>query len=260
MRSSRKTGRATDTTGGQGTTAAIGRSLDIYYRDKARTERMDRLNAAFVSSGGLAFDIGAHVGDRTASFLRLGASVVALEPQPRVFRALRLIHGRAPYAVLRCEAAGAERGEIEMHLNSNNPTISTASTDLIAAAPTDTGWKDQIWDSTIRVPVTTLDLLVAEHGMPDFIKIDVEGHELEVLQGLCTPVRALSFEFTTIQRDVGHACIHRLSDLGRYEFNISLGEEHRLQHGEWIGSSDMQDELARLPQSANSGDVYARLV
>ena len=35
----------------------------------------------------LAFDIGAHVGDRTAAFRRLGARVVAVEPQPAAMRA-----------------------------------------------------------------------------------------------------------------------------------------------------------------------------
>ena len=172
----------------QSSIAAIRRSLDVYYCDVARTARMARLNASFVSHGDLAFDIGAHVGDRTASFLRLGASVVALEPQPRVFRALRLIHGRNRQAVLRCQAVGAERSEIEMYVNSANPTISTASRALIAAAPGAQEWRGEHWDSTIRVPVTTLDLLIAEHGVPDFVKIDVEGHELEVLFCLSTPL------------------------------------------------------------------------
>jgi hypothetical protein len=73
-------------------TAGIGRSLDIYYRDRERAARMDGMNATFVAPGARVFDIGAHVGDRTGSFLRLGASIVALEPQPRVYRALRLIY------------------------------------------------------------------------------------------------------------------------------------------------------------------------
>lgn len=237
---------------------AIGRSLDTYYRDTARTGRMDQLNASFVCEGGLAFDIGAHVGDRTASFLRLGASVVALEPQPRVFRALKLIHGREPRAVLQCEAVGAMPGHIDLHVNSNNPTISTASSDLIKAAHGAKEWKREVWDSTIRVPVTTLDQLIAKHGTPDFVKIDVEGHELEVLMGLCAPIPALSFEFTTIQRDIALACVEHLGKLGRYEFNISLGEEHQLRHQTWIDPLDMQTEIAGLPSAANSGDVYAR--
>ena len=240
--------------------SAIGRSLDVYYRDAARTARMDRLNAAFVPGGGLAFDIGAHVGDRTASFLRCGARVVALEPQPRVFRALRLIHGRDPRVVLACAAAGAQAGEIALHVNSANPTVSTASGDLVNAAASGAGWTAEVWDRTIRVPVTTLDRLIAEHGVPDFVKIDVEGHEAEVLAGLSVPVPALSFEITMLQREVARACVARLGALGRYAFNLSLGEEHRLRHGRWIGAAALLDEIAGLPEAANSGDVYARLV
>ncbi|WP_227287492.1 FkbM family methyltransferase [Boseongicola sp. H5] len=243
----------------RGMAAAIGRSLDIYYRDAARTSRMDRLNALFVPDGGLAFDIGAHVGDRTASFLRLGARVVALEPQPQVFRALRLIHGRQRRAVLEQMAAGEGPGEIEMFLNSGNPTVSTASADLVAAASSAPAWKDEVWDRTVRVPVTTLDRLMARHGVPDFVKIDVEGHELMVLKGLARAVPALSFEVTTLQRDMACACVGRLCQLGPYEFNISLGEDHRLRQSSWTNAPEMCAEILRLPAAANSGDIYARL-
>ncbi len=240
--------------------AAIGRSLDVYYRDAARVARMDLLNAQFVPKGGLAFDIGAHVGDRTASFLRLGARVVALEPQPRVFRALRLIHGRAEGATLRCEAIGAKAGTLTMFVNSANPTISTASADLVASAPNAREWQGQVWDREITVPVTTLDHLIAEHGRPDFVKIDVEGHEHAALEGLGMALPMLSFEITTLQRDVALVAIARLGALGRYEFNLSLGEDHALRHPSWIGPADMVAELRHLPDAANSGDVYARLL
>ena len=66
----------------KGTVKALSRSLRIYHGDKERHAAMDRLYGAFLSPGDLAFDIGAHVGDRISSFRRLGARVVALEPQP----------------------------------------------------------------------------------------------------------------------------------------------------------------------------------
>lgn len=219
---------------------------------------MDRLNASFVRPGGLAFDIGAHVGDRTASFLRLGASVVALEPQPGVFGALRLIHGRDRRAELLPLAAGAEEGEAEMFVNTANPTVSTTARGLVAAAPRSRAWRGQSWDGRVTVPVTTLDRLVARFGRPDFVKIDVEGGEAEVLKGASIRLPALSFEFTTLQRDVAHACLDRLGSLGGYEFNISLGEEHRLRHAAWITAATAREVIARLPEAANSGDVYAR--
>lgn len=248
-----------DEPGPRRATTSIGRSLDLCYRDADRTRRIDRLNAAFLRSGGLTFDLGAHVGDRTASFTRLGATVVALEPQPRVFRALRLIHGRERRVILKRLAVGARPGRIDLYLNSRNPTVSTASRDLIASAAAATGWREQVWDGEIRVPVTTLDQLISEHGLPDFVKIDVEGHELEVLLGLGSPLPALSFEITTVQRHIACRCLERLSALGHYEFNISLSEEHRLRQPAWIGASDMRAEIARLPDAANSGDIYARV-
>lgn len=221
---------------------------------------MDALNSKFVRPGGLAFDIGAHVGDRTGSFLRLGTRVVAVEPQPQVFRALRLIQGRQPNAILLQAAVGAAPGTLVLHVNSANPTISTASRDLISAAQGAREWAGQVWDREISVPVTTLDDLIKDHGLPDFIKIDVEGHELEVLKGLSHPVRALSFEFTTIQRDVAYECLNALATLGTYRFNLSLGEEHALRLGAGIAAQDMVNVLKELPMSANSGDVFAERI
>lgn len=66
----------------KGTARSLSRSLRVYHGDHARKAAMDSLYARFLRAGDLAFDIGAHVGDRISSFRRLGASVVALEPQP----------------------------------------------------------------------------------------------------------------------------------------------------------------------------------
>ncbi len=168
-------------------------------------------HARFLAEDGLAFDIGAHVGDRTASFRRLGARVVALEPQPRLMRALRLIFRHDPGVTLVEALAGAAPGEAMLRLNSANPTVATASAEFIAAAAGAAGWEDQHWDGELRREVTTLDALAATHGRPAFIKIDVEGHEAAVLEGLSQPPAALSFEFTTIQRGVAAACLARLA-------------------------------------------------
>jgi len=143
-------------------------------------------------------------------------------------------------------------------VNSANPTVSTAAPEFIQASTGAAGWEGQVWDQTITVPVTTLDTLIADHGTPDFVKIDVEGHEPAVLAGLSTPLPLLSFEITTIQKEAGQACIDRLAALGDYSYNLSLGEEHALQHSTWLSADAMRATLTALPHAANSGDIYAR--
>lgn len=238
----------------------IARSLRLYHRDADRIARMDALNARFVPRGGLVFDIGAHVGDRVASFRRLGARVVAVEPQTAAHRALRLMFRADPGVTLVAGAVGAAVGTARMFVNTANPTVSTLSEGFITAADGAPGWEGQTWDSATDVAVTTLDALIAAHGLPDFIKIDVEGHEAEVLAGLTHAPPALSFEMTTIQRAPALAALDRVAALGDYRFNLSLGETHVLDLQDWVAAPVMAQTLRALPHAANSGDIYARLV
>ena len=239
--------------------ATLRRSLDVYYGDAARDAAMDKLYAQFVKPGALAFDIGSHVGDRIGSFRRCGARVVALEPQPLCARVVRAIYADDGDVHLVESACGPKAGHLTLHINSANPTVTTASTELVKAADGAGGWEGQMWDQKIEVPVTTLDALIGAHGMPDFVKIDVEGFEADVLAGLSRPVPALSFEFTTIQRDVAHACLDRLSQLGPYRFDVALGESQVFELGRWVDTAEMRRTIDALPHSANSGDVYAVL-
>jgi hypothetical protein len=131
--------------------------------------------------------------------------------------------------------------------------VSPAFVDAARDAP---GWERQRWTRAADVAVTTLDALIAKHGDPSFIKLDVEGFEAEALRGMSRAVRALSFEFTTIQREVALACVERCKVLGYRRFNAALGESQALLR-DWLNADDIARWLMELPQSANSGDVYA---
>jgi FkbM family methyltransferase len=239
------------------TARGVVRSLRIYYGNRERRAAMERLYRRFVSPGDLVFDVGAHVGDRVAAFRRLGARVIAVEPQPALRWSLKLLHGRDRAVIIEACALGRAEGTIELKLNLDNPTVSTASSDFIRAAAGAPGWEGQAWTATAAVPMTTLDALIARHGTPAFIKIDVEGFEAEVLAGLSRPVPALSFEFTTIQRNVAAAAIDRCGALGYASFNAALGESQTLTHAAWLTAAQIAQWIASLPDAANSGDVYA---
>jgi FkbM family methyltransferase len=234
------------------------RSLRIYHGNRGHRDAMDRLYSHFVKQGDLVFDVGAHVGDRIGSFRRLGARVVALEPQPGLVRVLRWMYGRDRNVTILKAAIGRTEGTVTLNLNPDNPTIATASRQFIEAAKDAAGWEGQRWSGSVEVPGVTLDALIARHGEPSFIKIDVEGFEAEALAGLSRQVATLSFEFTTIQRDVAQGCIRRCAELGYRRFEAALGESQTFVHDRWISANEIGRWLAELPQSANSGDIYAQ--
>jgi FkbM family methyltransferase len=125
-------------------------------------------------------------------------------------------------------AVAASPGEIEMLINSANPTLTTASPIFVASAARARGWSREHWGRRLRVPAVTLDQLIERHGKPGFLKLDVESFEDKALAGLSRPVRALSFEFTMIARSVAVCCLARCHELGPYRFNAAFGESQRL--------------------------------
>jgi len=239
------------------TARGVARSLLIYYGNRRHRPAMERLYATFVRPGDLVFDAGAHVGDRVGAFRRLKARVVAIEPQPALVRTLRILYGADEGVAIEAMALGERVGSVELKVNLDNPTVSTASDEFVAAAHGAPGWGGQAWTRRITVPMTTLDSLIMRHGIPRFIKIDVEGFEAQVLAGLSQPVDALSFEFTTIQRDVALAALDRCVTLGFSGFDAALGESQTLVHGTWRSPDVIRRWLIDLPVEANSGDIYA---
>ena len=235
------------------------RSLGIYYGNRSQRAAMDRLYRQFVRPGDLVFDVGAHVGDRVGSFRRLGARVVAVEPQPPLVTTLKLLYGLSSNVIIEPAAIGRESGTVALKLNIDNPTVSTASDAFVRAADGAPGWQDQAWTETIEVPLTTLDALIERHGRPAFIKIDVEGFEAEALAGLSRPVKALSFEFTTIQRDVALGCLVRCTALGFRRYQAALGESQSFVEERWQTVDEIARWLRELPVEANSGDIYAAI-
>jgi FkbM family methyltransferase len=240
-------------------TLGLLRSLAVYRGIPWRAAQLRRFYARFVPPGGLAFDVGAHAGNRVAAFRALGARVVAIEPQPDFARLLGREFGRDAQVEVLPLALGRAPGQAQLLASARTPTVSTLSADFVARAGASASFRGVRWAPGPVVEVSTLDALIERFGRPDFVKIDVEGYELEVLGGLSRALPALSFEFLPAVRDVALGCIDRLESLGRYRYAVSLGERLALLQPEGLDAAAMRAWLLALAAQAPSGDVHAWL-
>ncbi|RFC63349.1 FkbM family methyltransferase [Fulvimarina endophytica] len=236
----------------------LARSLFVYHGQPWRVIGLRRFMRELVAPGALAFDIGAHAGNRTLALSKAGARVIALEPQPRFVSLLRhLAKGRD--ITVRAEAVGRTSGSVDLQISHANPTLSSTAAGWSERIGSAAGFETVRWDASIRVPMVTLDRLVAEYGRPDFVKIDVEGSEADILEGLSAPLPLISFEYLPAAMDIAERCLLRLTELGSYEFNLVVGETQTFRSGEWEPADRFRETLRRESQSGASGDVYARL-
>jgi FkbM family methyltransferase len=221
----------------------------VRHRDHGRAHQARRaLYRPFIVKADLVFDIGANIGGVTDAMLALGARVVAVEPNPTLAGKLRRRYG----STVQVEevAVGARPGTAELHLGVD-PGHSTLSKEWLVRAPTPGRWKE-----TVTTTVTTLDALIAKHGVPAFIKIDVEGYDSEVLAGLSVPVQALSFEYQGAYPEATERCLARLGE--GWEYAMTKGDDPFLATG-WMSADRL---LAAVRSSTRSmwGDVFARRI
>lgn len=215
----------------------------------------------FISQGDLVFDIGANMGNRTRIFLQLGARVVAVEPQHNCCMSLRSEFGNRIH--LFEGGAGREVGLKKFYANEST-VLSSFSEEWIETMKETGRSNDEAWSAPQELQMTTLDQLIKEHGRPKFIKIDVEGFELEVLSGLTQPAEMISFEYTvpeSLENVV--QCLQRISAIygGGVHFNYAVAENMAFESADWL----MEDEVIQIMSTEDfavkgSGDIYVRRI
>lgn len=212
----------------------------------------------FIKKGDLVFDVGANVGSRSKLFLNLGTKVVAFEPQPELCEHLTQHLRLHKNFTLIPAGLGANPSIVELKI-SDAHVLSSMSKRWIESTTQSGRFSSYNWNKSIDVKVDTLDNMFTKFGVPKFVKIDVEGYEFEVLQGLTQPIKYLSFEFTAEDFNATLNCTNYLAELGSYVFKFSKSESLKFEMNEWKSIKCFNKSLLKLVNNDNRawGDIYA---
>lgn len=202
---------------------------------------------SFLSPCDLIFDIGAYDGHKTEAFLHIAKKVTACEPDPQSFATLKSrFRNKKKRVFLENKAVADTEDNRKFYIHHPGSAFNTLNAAWKEKLETDNleKWNEKIlFSDEIAVKATTLDLFIKKYGKPAFIKIDVEGYEKNVLDGLSQPVPFLSFEGlwpdgkTEIQE-----CIDRIQIICRNAlFNVA--EHEKLLFPEFTNSKNLFDWL-----------------
>jgi len=219
--------------------------------------RMRKFYSKFIKKGNLCFDIGANDGNRISPLLRIGALVLAVEPQDKC---VDILNKKFKNRINIVKKGVGEKNELRDFYISQNSVLSTFSNDFIDKTKLER-FSNNCWDNIVKVEIVTLDDLVTEYGKPHFVKIDVEGFELEVLKGLHIPIDLISFEFIFPEfTDNAIKCINRLNEIStNYVFNYSANESMKLELDNWLNLLEIIEIVKSMGVKKCWGDIYAKL-
>jgi FkbM family methyltransferase len=204
----------------------------------------------------IVFDVGANIGVKAANFAaHENVRVVCFEPVPECLQRLEERFSDNPLVTIVPAALGATAGSLPLSICSGATILSTFSEAWKGGR-----FKDYTWDRAIEAPMRTLDSAIAEFGLPDYCKIDVEGFESKVLQGLSQPIPVVSFEFCNEGLVDTSACIQKLTELGYRRFNVVFGEGAVFRYSVWTSGAELLSRLERHTDPLCWGDVYASSV
>ncbi len=145
----------------------------------------------------LVFDIGANKGNKTMALRKLGYKVIALEPERSALSTLNYRFGKDTNVIIVNKGVSFEEGTLKMYITANRSGLNTLNPNWVSSLKDDdvNRWnKKHQFKETYEVAVTTLEHLIHEYGVPYFIKIDVEGFELNVIKGLQSVPNFITFE------------------------------------------------------------------
>lgn len=162
--------------------------------------------------------------------------IIAVEASPITYQ--KLIKNLNPYpniVPINFAVCDSPNETIKFY-HANVDTISTLNIDWLTAPHS--RFCNYTKYQEVEVKTISFDTMIEQFGKPDFIKVDVEGAEDQVITSLSQKVDVLAFEWSVELYDVSQRCLEHLRKLGFKKYHI----QHEDKYTYWPGSFELEYE------------------
>lgn len=197
----------------------------------------------------LYFDIGCHLGYWSLKNLVNVDKIVAVEASNITYKLLLdSLVDKSEQIVKLNYAVGNFKLPFINFYQADNSLLSTTNLDWITN-PSNRFYQTSF--EVIKAPTITLDILIKEYGVPDLIKIDIEGGELACLKSLTQKTPMITFEWASETQESTFKCLSYLQQLGYTQFFVQNGDDFLFRP---INFYDISKCLETINKSRNKKD------
>ena len=194
------------------------------------------------------FDIGGNNGDKTEIFLACGARHVALlEPDPYWLNIHKWRFSHDTRVDLCPFAVSSSRGAARLLRFYPGCPLNTLETKWAEALATgNERFQRQTITEVIEIATITFQQLIEKLGMPDYAKVDVEGHELEVLGGMLQAPKTMSLEFNIPEfySEFQDSVMYLVEKHKRCRTNFVVDYKKGFECAEWLSPKEILSVLS----------------
>jgi hypothetical protein len=203
------------------------------------------------------FDIGANIGKWSLANLQQSEKIIAVEASPNTFqRLIENIGNNNPKLTCLNYAVCNSDDEYITFYNSVADTISTINKEWLSSEKS--RFYNKFSYQEIKCKTIKLDTLIQQYGIPDLIKIDVEGGEFECISSLSQKVNNVCFEWASETNDITLKCIDHLLSLGYTEFSIQFNDDYTYRPQLYRDADIIKQHLSKTTPKNEWGMIWAK--
>jgi len=171
--------------------------------------------------------VGGHIGDELEDYRDID-NLIIFEPQKHCFDKLTAKAKRVGMnPILVNKALGNFVGEAEIISDPTELTGSLLEPGLVLNYP------DIVFSEKFMVDVSTLDKEISYPHSYNFLNMDVQGYELEVLRGGSQTLKSIDYVYTEVNRAEVYKKCAMIEDITAYLKNFGLIKVAEAWHSDW---------------------------